>query len=149
MALKPKTTARKLYEDYIYGTDPKAIIEIKLVRVGVLSPDIGKIVGARQVFLSSRALKHIHENRSDEHFGAILDNLHNIIIDPHTLYLDTPGKRETHIITKEIDKFGYFFCSIELVGKRTKTHFEIVTVSPCNPDKYLKGYEQMWNREDA
>ncbi len=149
MVLQGKTVARKLYENYIYGTDPKAIIEVASVHLGKLSQELTDTIGAEDVWISSRALKHIHESRSDKHFEIILDNLQYLISDPEALYFNLPGKKGTHLLVKELGDYCHFFCSLERVKLPSSVHFEVVTVAPCNPGKYLKSYEQLWVREDA
>lgn len=154
MEEKQQLIARRLYDKYIFGTDPLEIIKEELVVVGRLSKEvmIAAKINIDTVHLSSRALKHIHEGRSDEHFEIILDNLHYFIMDPEGLYLNKPTKRATkkgtHLLIRELEDNKHFFCVVENVDQKNN-HFEIVTIAPCKPEKYLKDCKQLWKREDA
>lgn len=155
MEEKIKVVTRKLYDKYIFGTDPKEIVESDLVVVGAIPHKAVKTAKllTGDVCLSPRALKHIHEARSDEHFEIILNHLCYMIYDPEAIYLNIKPKKQTkkrgtHLLLRELAETRYFYCVIE-IKNNNNNHFEVVTVAPCKPEKYLKDYKRLWNREDA
>ncbi len=148
MAENEKAT-RELHEKYIHGTAPDAIVEDKKVLIGTVSQSAmkGAKLSVERVHLSTKALKHIYDIRTAEHYDAIVDNLYDFIAYPDAVYKSKPGKRATHTFVKRVGKYRYF-CALELIKENHDTWFEFVTSSRFRSGNYLKGYKLLWSWED-
>ncbi len=138
-----------LFEECIKGTPKKAIIELKTILLCKLTNAVrkGGSFTVDEVFLTSKALKHIYDRRPQNEFTLILKYLPSLIKYPDHIRENKNGKRASICFTKKVDKNEtILLCTLE-ISKNINTGLEeicVVTAFVAN-QRYLKDCKLMWS----
>jgi len=100
----------------------------------------GVNLSSNNVYINTKVLKHIYDQKPAEQYDFIIQNLHKIVRYPDNIYKNRNGKRGDFCLVKELKNKKYL-CSIE--DKNTR-EINIATVFRTD-NKYLKKYEPLWS----
>ncbi len=133
---------QNLHEKYIKGTEKEAIVVNKKILLCHLSYAVrrGANLSSNNIYINTKVLKHIYDQKPAEQYDFIIQNLHKIVRYPDNIYKNRNGKRGDFCLVKELKNKKYL-CSIE--DKNTR---EINIATAFRTDnKYLKKYELLWS----
>lgn len=157
---------KNLYKKYIENTPEKAIVANRKICLCGLTKAVttGLYIdhSIKNVYVTTRCLKHLFDKKPAEEFLFIIDNLHKVVKHPDKIYKNRKGKRGEFCFVKNIGNEEYF-CSIEIIkiqpfvrgvsefglsergiSSITK-EIHIVTVFRLRDPKYTKNYTLLWN----
>lgn len=137
-----------LHDQYIRDTAEKALVPQKriflcsltqavhrtLVDEGCLSP---------KVYITTKSVKHLYDKKPAQEYDFLLAYGHRCVKYPDRIYRNKSNKTGTVCFVKEI-KNNLLFCSMELVESDGQTGYEIVTLFIVRKERYLDGYELLW-----
>lgn len=134
-----------LHEECIKGTEKESVVANKRIMLCCLTYAVRRSVdfSSNNVYISTKALKHIYDKKPAEHYDSIIRSLHDMVRFPDHIYKNKNGKRGNYCLVKGFGDKKYL-CSIEDKGIG---ELNIVTVFRTD-DKYLAKYELLWSWKD-
>ncbi|MFZ2226112.1 MAG: hypothetical protein WA064_01180 [Candidatus Moraniibacteriota bacterium] len=140
----------KFFENYIKGTPQKAIVAnrrallCRLTEAVIDGIEIENL--PRNVYITSRCVKHLFDKRPAEEFLFIIDHLHEIVKCPDKIYENAEGKRGNFCFTKKMGNEEYF-CSVEILEiSNTDKEIQVATAFRLRDEKYIiKNYTLLWD----
>ena len=143
-----------LYHKYVKGTLKLSTVEDKIVLVCKLTNAVKNVIKCIEpkVYVTSRMLKHLYDNKPAEEFHFLVDNIEKIVKFPDSIYKNKGGKRGEFCFVKRLNNDSYI-CPVEIIENCEKT--EIPSGSPAGiyiatgfrirKANYLKNYELIWS----
>ena len=157
---------RDLFKKYIEATPEKAIVANRKICLCYLTKavTVGICVdhSIKNVYITTRCLKHLFDRKPAEEFLFIVNKLHRIVKYPDRIYKNKKGKRGEFCFVKNIGNEEYF-CSIEILeipsavyggsefgtskyGKNSITkEIRIATAFRLRNPKHIKNYTLLWD----
>lgn len=157
---------KEFFIKYVKGTLEKAIVadrKILLCRITMaVAEGIGMRDSIREVYITSRCLKHLFDKRIAEEFFFIIDHLFEIVRYPDKIYTNKKSKRGSFCFVKKIGNAGYL-CSIELTKtpsaifgaavygiseygtEKEKEELQVATIFRLRDSNYIKNYTLLWD----
>ena len=141
-----------LYNKHVKGSRKGAVVPIEIILICNLTKTTQKVLSTKayRVYLSTKVLKHLYDEKPAEEFDKIMKNLVSIVKFPDEIYENKGGKTAQVCFLKEIDGEKYF-CPLEITNKAPKDTegvFEIVTTFRISKSNYLKNYKLIWSWRD-
>jgi len=141
----------KLYEEYIKGTAKEATVVNKKIMACRLTGQVNEIIlrecGVNRIYISSRCLKHMYDERPAEEFEFILSNIQDILKLPDFIYKNRESKRGDWCLVKKIED-DYYLASVGMEGQG-ELCLEVATIFRLKKFSYLKKYDALWSWEDG
>ena len=150
----------KFFENYIKGTPQKAIVANRKALLCRLTEAVMDGIEieclSKNVYITSRCIKHLLDKRPAEEFLFIIDHLHEIVKCPDRIYKNAHGKRGDFCFTKKMANEEYF-CAVEVLeisqvicGCASKEliikEIQIATAFRLRDEKYItKNYTLLWD----
>ncbi|MEI7425640.1 MAG: hypothetical protein WCK16_01775 [Candidatus Moraniibacteriota bacterium] len=158
----------KFFENYIKGTPQKAIVANRKVLLCRLTEAVIEGIeiknSAKNVYITSRCVKHLFDKRPAEEFLFIIDHLHEIVKCPDRIYGNAEGKRGDFCLTKRISNEEYL-CAVEILeissvvrecnelagsnkasADLTVREIQVSTAFRIRDEKYIiKNYTLLWD----
>lgn len=139
-----------LYNKHIKGSKKEAIVTNEIILLCNLTKTTQKALGVKayRVYLSTKVLKHLYDEKPAEEFDKILKNLVPTVKHPDQIYENKGGKTAQICFLKDMDGEKYF-CPVEILSrieKNTKEEiFEVVTAFRIRKPNYLNNYKLIWS----
>ena len=159
---------KEFFKKYIEGTPEKAIVADRKIFLCCLTKAVMKGVGidhsAKNVFVTSRCIKHLFDKKPAEEFLFIINHLHEVVKYPDKIYKNKTGKRGAFCLIKKIGNEEYL-CSIEIVktlpavfgkavfgvseygAEKEREEIQISTAFRMRDKDYIKNYTILWSWE--
>ncbi len=140
-----------MHEAYIQGTYKGEIVGTGRDKVCTLTRAVSKVLGlsgAGSAYITTRALKHVYEQRTAAEYQLILDTLHALVKRPAQVYRNKPGSKRGGFCLVGPLKEQEYICIVEIVSEK---EVEIVTVFEKR-ERYLasgKGCVLLWSWGDG
>lgn len=125
----------KIFKKYVRHTT-------KDYHVAILTDYICNLL-SKEVFVSTRVIKHAYDKRTAQEFDFLIRHLKKIMESPDEIYKNKDGKTGDICVTKTFD-CGRYICVLE----KTTSGFEVVTFFRID-FKYTNSYELLWKRRAA
>jgi len=156
---------KEFFKKYIANTPEKAVIVERKMFLGYLTKAVMEGLeienSTKNVFITSRCLKHLFDKKPAEEFLFLLDHLHEIVKFPDRIYKNLAGKRGDFCFVKKIKNEEYF-CTLELLEScgsgcenvdlqpaqmsiGQKIEIQIATAFRLRDKKYTKNYTLLWD----
>lgn len=157
---------KDFFKKYIKGTAEKAIVADRKMFLCCLTRAVMKGIGInysiKNVYVSSRCVKHLFDRKPAEEFLFIINHLHEVVKYPDKIYKNKTGKRGEFCLIKKIGNEEYF-CSIEIIkippavfgeailgvsgfgAEKSKEEIQIATAFRLRDNKYIKKYTLLWD----
>jgi len=135
-----------IHKKYIQGTSKKAIVVNKKILLCNLTNAVrqGGNFSCQAVYINTKALKHIYDQKPAEMYDFLISNLHKIVKYPDHIYKNKSAKRGNICLVKILSNEKYF-CSIE----DNNGELNIATAFRTE-ESYLRNFELLWSwRDDA
>lgn len=161
---------KEFFKKYIEGTPEKAIVADRKIFLCCLTKAVMKGVNinysAKNVYVTSRCIKHLFDKKPAEEFLFILSHLHEVTKYPDKIYKNKTGKRGAFCLVKKIGNEEYF-CSIEIIKipqaifgeavldisessvEKEREEIQISTAFRMRDKDYIKKYTLLWSWEDG
>ncbi len=119
MKKKYITELEKINKLYIKGKKPGEYVTEKVVTICQIKNNIRILLKLPllKVYISTKVLKHIYEQRPDYEYELILQNLDEVLTEPDAIYQNAKSKRGTFIFKKNLNK-NVLMASIEVVKQK-------------------------------
>lgn len=157
---------REFFKKYIENTAEKAMVADRKMFLCRLTKAVREEVGAdnsiKNVYITSRCVKHLFDRKPAEEFFFIIDNLHKVVKYPDKIYKNKQSKRGNFCFIKKIRNEEYF-CAIEILefspavcgvaelgtsnfgASSVMKEIQIATAFRLRDDKYIKNYILLWD----
>lgn len=157
---------KEFFKKYIKGTPEKAIVADRKMFLCYLTKAVMEGVNidssAKNVYITSRCLKHLFDKKPAEEFLFIIDHLHEIAKYPDKIYKNKNSKRGEFCFVKRIGNEEYF-CTIEILeippavcgfaefgasefgSNSVSKEIQIATAFRLRDEKYTKNYTLLWD----
>lgn len=131
-----------IHEQHIRHTKPEAHILAISICVTEITKTLQREIGCEgeNIYIHTRALKHLYDKKPAEEFDFLLDHLEAIIHAPDCLYRNKDNKTGNFCIVKEIEGRRYI---VVLEGIWVVTAFRI------RDEKYLRNYDLLRSWRDG
>jgi hypothetical protein len=143
------SSAVNLHKKYVRNTPKKAnikIVETFLCNLRSLVPRLLDIP-CKEIYINTRVIKHLYDKRPAQEFDFILSHIVSILKYPDQIYKNKRGKRGGYCFLKNIEDVFYLCCvEITQLNSTNKPRLEVVTIFIV-AEKYLSGYELLWERK--
>jgi len=157
---------KEFFEKYIKNTAEKMEVVDRKICLCCLTKAVMKGVdinySAKNVYITSRCIKHLFDKRPAEEFLFIINHLYRVVKYPDKIYENKTEKRGMLCLVKKIGNEEYL-CSIEITkippaifgettfgvseygAEKEREEIQIATVFRLRDDKYLKNYILLWD----
>ena len=157
---------KEFFKKYIEGTPEKAIVADRKIFLCCFTNAVIKGVdidySIKNVYVTSRCIKHLFDKKPAEEFLFIIDHLHEVVKYPDKIYKNKIEKRGKFCFIKKIGNEEYI-CSIEVIkippavlreavfgvseygAEKEREEIQIATAFRLRDDKYLKNYTLLWD----
>jgi len=158
-------TLKEFFHRYIENTSEKAVVADKKLFLCLLTLAVSQGVNincSRNVYITTRALKHLYDKKPAEEFLFIVNHLGEIVRYPDKIYQNPKEKRGNFGFAKRIDDSEYF-CSIEIIkippaffgkaisgiseygAEKEIEEIRVATAFRLRDEHYIKNYTLLWD----
>lgn len=145
---------KEFFKKYIENTAEKVTVADRKICLCCLTKAVTRGIdidySMKNVYISTRCLKHLFDKKPAEEFLFIIDHLHEVVKFPDEIYKNKKGKRGEFCLIKKIGSEKYL-CSIEIVSINRDeeigetSEIQIATAFRLRDDKYIKNYTLLWD----
>jgi hypothetical protein len=137
---------KDFFHKYVENTREKAIITDERMFLCMLTVAVcrGLNILYRNVYITSRAIKHMYDKKPAEEFSFIINHLYEIIRYPDKIYKNKSGKRGELSFVKKIGNSDYFV-SIEHKTNIEPEEIEVATAFRLRDKRYIEKYTLLWD----
>lgn len=141
-----KRVLLNLHKKYIKGTGSKIAVENKTILLCHLTKAVinGISLNSGEVYITTRALKHLYDKKPAEEYDFIIRHLHAITKYPTLIYENKDSKRGGFCLVEKNLKNEDYLCSIEVVDSK----IYVATAFRIRDKKYIESYKLLWSWED-
>lgn len=149
MNFKYRKVLHEMHDRFIEGSYKGDLVIIEREKLCSLTKHSSRCLGLEGMgtaFITTRALKHIYEQRTAAEYQLIKDKLFSLVKRPKAIYVNKPGKRGTYCFLGPLRKGDPdFICSVELVAP---SEIEIATIFEYR-DRYFRNCKLLGNWGDG
>jgi hypothetical protein len=140
----------KMHDVYVRRTRAEMPVRDARVLVDVLNKNIIETIGLslREVYITTRALKHLYDKKPAEEFDFAVDHASIMVKNPERLYKGKKDKRGGFCLVKNIEGDEYLMALDISLAKQNRGIY-IVTIFRLRDRNYLKSYDLLWSRRDG
>ncbi len=147
-----KNTLMILFNTDIKDKQPKDLVKKKIEKVGYLNKEIfenTRGLYSRDIYISTKALMHIYEKRSEVLMETLLPGAYALLCYPEKIYMNKNGQsRRGDILFIRLYKNYQIIAVLEKGNFKQKPIYQVVTIFLGN-ENYLKGLKCLWNGRTA
>jgi hypothetical protein len=109
-----ESVLEKFHKKYIAGTQPGDMVPEVRVLVVKIDKAIAQACNlpSRKVYITTRALKHLHERRSSADYDFIANNIWAALKYPSAIYKNIDGKRGEFLFAKVMKNNCHYGCAV-------------------------------------
>lgn len=157
---------KEFFKKYIENTTEKMEVADRKINLCCLTKAVMRGIdidySAKNIYITSRCIKHLFDKRPAEEFLFIINHLHEVVKYPDKIYKNKIKKRGIFCLVKKIGNEEYI-CSIETTkippavlgeaafgvseygAEKERGEIQIATAFRLRDDKYLKNYTLLWD----
>jgi hypothetical protein len=157
---------REFFKKYVKDTPEKAVVADHKMALCYLTRAVMRGIymddSAKNVYITSRCVKHWFDKKPAEEFFFLIDNLHKIVKYPNKIYKNRKSKRGDFCFLKKIGNEEYI-CSVEILEfppavcgmaefgasqlgtESIIKEIQVATAFRLRDEKYIKNYTLLWD----
>lgn len=145
---------QEFFKKYIKDSPEKAVVADRKMLLCHLTKAVMEGINidnsAKNIYVTSRCVKHLFDKKPAEEFFFIINHLHKIVKYPDKIYKNRNGKRGNFCFVKKMGNEKYI-CAIEiletnLIGENLNIkEITIATAFRLRNEKYIKNYTLLWD----
>lgn len=145
---------QEFFKKYIKDSPEKAVVANRRMLLCHLTKAVIEGINidnsVKNVYVTSRCVKHLFDKKPAEEFFFILDYLHKIVKYPDRIYKNRNGKRGNFCFVKKVGNEKYI-CAIEILETSLISadsgikEIIIATAFRLRDEKYIKNYTLLWD----
>ena len=140
-----------LHEQHIKGTATGELVpDIKVFVVRIPTEIVQACsLPSHKVYITARALKHLHERRSEKDYKFITNNIWAALKYPSNVYRNVRGKQAEYLFARIMDNNYHYACAIGLVETSfsEKPALFITTAFRNARGNYFNKCTVLWSRQ--
>lgn len=137
----------KVIERFIKNTPRKGYVKDLRINVGSITQKVKSKIKASnlKVYITTKSLKHMYDQRSAQEFDFIINSLTKIIFQPHRIYKNKDGKTGDFCFYYEANSNYYFYVfEVSKFGIYLVSAYRLSSLEEKRKN-YLGGYRLLWS----
>ncbi|HVV25614.1 MAG TPA: hypothetical protein VHC21_01090 [Candidatus Saccharimonadales bacterium] len=140
------SNAEKVFEKYIKGTPPQAIVRDLTIVFCSLTNAVQRVCKFRvaNVHITTKVLKKNYDKRTAQENDFLLKSGWKVVRIPDEIYLNKSAKRGDYLFAKRINN-DLYVASIEVEFSNNIETLYVVSMFKVRKESYLSNYKLVWS----